>query len=317
MLNKRGERSVEGGTGTSADQGTGPGSDMPPSNARIYRAIVFPFLILAFLLQGQAKADKVDQLIKQLQTSDDYKVRLSAALNLAKTGDERAIGPFIKALGDSDKTVRGVAAASLGKLVTSSTPKALRDRAISALKTARDKDSNAFVRKQAGKAYDTLKALGSGGGAQGGAGGIYVDVSGIGDKTGSSTKMVKLMERTINKTFQKNASTMMLEWPGGGDPSKAQLTKKGLKAFHVSGTLTSLTSEPKGAATIVGCKLSMLLATYPEKSMFAFAESSAKVQATNSARDIGFAKEDCVNAVVEDLVKKKIIPTIKMKAGAP
>ena len=66
----------------------------------------------------------------------------------------------------------------------------------------------------------------------------------------------------------------------------------------------------------MACKLSMLLATYPEKSMFAFLDGGAKVQATSSARDIGFAKEDCVNAVVEDLVKKKIIPTIKMKAGS-
>ena len=31
--------------------------------------------------------------------------------------------------------------------------------------------------------------------------------------------------------------------------------------------------------------------------------------------DIDLAKEDCLSAVVADLVAKKIIPTIKIKAG--
>lgn len=285
---------------------------MPPSKSPIFRAVVFPLLILVFLLQSDAKADKVDQLIKQLETSSDYKVRLSAALNLAKIGDKRAIGPFIKALKDSDKTVRGVAAASLGKLVDSSTSAKLRDRAIAALKEARDKDGNAFVRKQAGKAYDSLKKLS--GGADVVAGGIYVNVSGLGDKTGNAT-LIKLMEQTIHKTFNKSAPDMSLVWPGGKDPSKSQLASKKMKAFHVGGTLTNLDEKPNGSTTIVSCKLSMLIATYPEKSMFAFLNGGANVQASNSPRDIGYAREDCVTAVVEDLVKKKIIPTIKMKAG--
>jgi len=285
---------------------------MPPSNSPILRAVVFPLLILVFLLQSNAKADKVDQLIKQLGTSSDYKVRLSAALNLAKIGDARAIGPFIKALEDSDKTVRGVAAASLGKLVDSTTEPKLRDQAIAALKKARDTDGNAFVRKQAGKAYDVLKKLS--GRAAVVAGGIYVNISGLGDKTGNRD-LVALMERTIEKTFGKSAPEMTLAWPGGDSPSKKQLSQKKMKGFHVGGTLTSLTEKENGATTIVSCKLSMLIATYPEKSMFAFLNGGANVQASNSPRDIGYAKEDCVAAVVEDLVKKKIIPTIKMKAG--
>lgn len=285
---------------------------MPPSKSPIFRAVVFPLLILVFILQSDAKADKVDKLIKQLQTSSDYKVRLSAALNLAKIGDKRAIGPFIKALKDSDKTVRGVAAASLGKLVDSGTNKKLRDRAIAALKEARDKDSNAFVRKQASKAYASLRKLSGGGTVT--AGGIYVNVSGLGDKTGNA-KLIKLMEKIIHKTFDKSAPEMSLVWPGGKDPTKKQLTSKKMKGFHVGGTLTELKEKPNGSTTIVSCKLSMLIATYPEKSMFAFLNGGANVQASNSARDIGYAKEDCVSAVVEDLVKKKIIPTIKMKAG--
>src|SRR5688500_3668794 len=96
------------------------------------RWIVWPTSLALFALllwSASARADQVDRLIAQLESSDDYKVRLSAALNLAKIGDRRAIPPFIKALRDGDKTVRGVAAAGLGKLVTASTPSEQRKRA--------------------------------------------------------------------------------------------------------------------------------------------------------------------------------------------
>ena len=131
----------------------------------------WPSALLAVLIvtwvAGNAWADKVDTLIKRMLDSSDYKQRLSAALNLQKTGDARAVPAFIEALGDSDKTVRGVAAASLGKLVDSGTPNAVRSKALARLKTVATKDGNSFVRKQAQKAYDAIKNLGSGGAVAG------------------------------------------------------------------------------------------------------------------------------------------------------
>jgi hypothetical protein len=61
----------------------------------------------------------------------------------------------------------------------------------------------------------------------------------------------------------------------------------------------------------------MLLAEFPSKSVFGFLNGGAKVQASSSPSDIALAREDCVAAVVEDLIAKKIIPTIKTKAGMP
>jgi len=61
----------------------------------------------------------------------------------------------------------------------------------------------------------------------------------------------------------------------------------------------------------------MLLASYPDKSIFGLLNGGASVQATGSARDIALAREDCVSAVVEDLIAKKIVPTINTKAGSP
>jgi hypothetical protein len=65
---------------------------------------------------------------------------------------------------------------------------------------------------------------------------------------------------------------------------------------------------------MVSCKISMLIASYPDKSIFGLLKGGASVQGgSNEEMD----KVDCVSAVVEDMVMKKIIPTIKTKAGVP
>ena len=58
----------------------------------------------------------------------------------------------------------------------------------------------------------------------------------------------------------------------------------------------------------------MLLASFPDKSIFGLLNGGASVQASGSANDIALAQEDCVSAVVEDLIAKKIVPTIITKA---
>lgn len=270
------------------------------------RPLLWPLLVLCglLLLPGAARADQVDKLISQLSGASDYKVRLSAALNLAKIGDKRAIPVFIKALKDSDKTVRGVAAAGLGKLVTSSSSKDTRSKALAALKATSTGDGNAFVRKQAQKAYDQLRRLGRGGGTVA-AGSTYINIGGMAATTSNASSIKSVMRQAVQKAFRQNASRMVIEWPGGGTPSSSQL--RSVKAFHVDGTV----NEIKISGGMVECKVSMLLATYPEKSMFGFLKGGAKV---DTGGDTNGASEDCVAAVAEDLIARKIIPTIQARA---
>ncbi len=281
---------------------------------RLFLSVVAITLVVAFAEVAHAD-DKVDRLIAKLQTSSDYKVRLSAALNLAKIRDKRAIPAFMRALADSDKTVRGVAAAALGKIVDSSVPEGRRTQVLGALKRAASQDKNDFVRKQAQKAFDTVSAIGGAGEEPSAGGGkIFIDVSDMATKVDGEDALRALMRKTALGTFKKKASDMSTDWAGSGQPSKKQLAAKGFTGFHVHGTLTELTSIPGGGGMQVSCKVSMLLATYPDKSMFGFLNGGAQVQTGKSDRDVRFAKEDCVAAVVEDLIARKIIPTIKVRA---
>ena len=124
-----------------------------------------------------------------------------------------------------------------------------------------------------------------------------------------------LMRATVKKGLIKLDPKILLAWPSGKDPTQKELDKAVVRGYHLDGNILDVTVAEKGAASLVSCKISMLLATFPGKSIFGFLEGGARVQASNTAKDIELAKQDCVTAVVEDLVAKKIMPTIRTKAG--
>lgn len=288
----------------------------------IARVCVLALLVLlALFAPSTARADNVDQLISELSDGSE-RVRLSAVLNLTKQGDPRGIEPLIRVLGnDSDKKVRSAAAVGLGIIVTPKTKKDLRAKAIAALQKAASSDSAALVQAQAEKSAKTLgEQAGSSGPSTGPAKGIYVNVGPMSSKTGDTKKDPKLkalMNKTAGQTLGRVASSMQTTWPGGNNPTEAQLRAKGFSGFYVDGTLNELKTTTSGNTATVSCKVSMLLASFPSKDMFGFLNGGAKVQGSASPRDVEMAGEDCVMAVMEDLIAKKIVPTIKSKAGSP
>jgi len=280
----------------------------------ISRVVAVTLLLLVFA--KLARADNVDQLIGQLDDDSD-KIRLSATLNLTKLGDQRAIPALAKRLtSDSSKNVRSAAAVGLGSLVNSRTRATDRDLAVKSLQKAAAGDESEFVKAQAERALKTIGASAPSVPTPSG-GGVYVNVGPMSSKTGTDdAKFRDLMVKTATKTLGRVASSMATSWPGG-TPSKSALSSKNVQGFYVDGTLNELKVDKAGSSSKVSCKISMLLASFPEKSVFGFLSGGAAVQASASDRDIALAREDCVTAVVEDLIAKKIVPTIKVKAGSP
>jgi hypothetical protein len=276
-------------------------------------------LAAVMLHAAPARADNVDTLIGQLDGSSD-KLRLSAALNLTKLGDPRAIAPLTRRLQrDDDKNVRGAAAKGLGTLITARVKGKLRADAVKALKAAAANDDSEFVKAQAERALAAIGASGQTTPPRSG-GGVYVNIGPMSSKTGKAAEDAKLramMGKIAAKTLSRVASNMPTTWPGGGVPTKAALDQKSIQGFFIDGTLNELKVVKSGSSATISCKVNMLLASFPDKSIFGFLNGGAKVQATGSARDVELAREDCVSAIVEDLIAKKIVPTIKTKAGIP
>ena len=290
------------------------------------RLPVIAFVAIAALLvvRGRASADNTSQLIEQLKSSDSGKVRLAAAINLGKLGggSDSVILALSKAVAnDDDKGVRAACAVSLAKVVTNKTKANVKSLAIANLKQAAQSDSSDFVKQQAQKALDTINGGSSGssgassGGSSGsGAGGIYVNIGPMSSKTGSANdaKLRALMVKIATQTMAKNAGGMMTSWPGGA-PSKSVLAQNRVAGFYVDGTLNQLKVTTSGSGATISCKVSMLLADYPDKSVFGFLNGGASVTAGTSQSDQDLAGEDCVQAVIENLIANKIIPTIKAK----
>jgi HEAT repeats len=273
-------------------------------------------VVLIVMLGGHAHADRVDDLIDQLGSRDtDVKLRLSAALNLGKIGDRRAVEAFLNALGDPDKTLRGVSAAALGKVVDGSVDANTRQRVVSALDRVARTDRDAFVRSQAQKSYDTLSALATPPTPPPRSGGVYVEVGPMSDGTKKAgAPVVESMRRTAMSALKKKAPQIQTQWGSGGSPTAVDLQRSGTKAFYIDGTLTTLTVQKTGVAS-VSCNISMVLATYPEKSMFGFMKGSAGVEAGSSSdKAIQQATRDCVDAVVEDIVLTQALPTIQARS---
>src|SRR4029078_8448656 len=118
--------------------------------------------------------------------------------------------------------------------------------------------------------------------------------------------------KTAEKTLGKVASSMQTTWPGGV-PNKSTLTSKGVSGFYVDGTLNALDIKTSGGGATISCKVSMLLADFPDKSVFGFLNGGASVTASASQSEQDLAREDCVTAVIENLITSKIVPTIKSK----
>lgn len=284
------------------------------------------WLVLASLFfVTPAFADDVATLVGQLQNDGSDKVRLAAAVNLAKLGDKRAIFPFIKCVNtDSDANTREACALGLG-VVGNSAQGSAKGLIIKTLEQVAQNDSSGNVKSQASA---SLKQLGQSGSStavatsgtnNSGAGGAYINVGGMSVKLGGSNdaKLKAIMARSASAAMSKftsaNGKPVVTTWPGGATPTAADLNKKQVAGFFVDGTLNSATANVSGGSATISCKVSMLLATFPDKNIVANLNGGASVQGGASPRDQAGAQEDCVQAVVEDLIAKRIVPTIKSK----
>jgi hypothetical protein len=274
-------------------------------------------------LARAAHADNVDQLIDQLDDSSD-RVRISAVLSLTRQADPRAIDGLARRLDykiESVKNIRGLAAKALAAIVTDKVKGRARQTAIDALTKAQSSDPDDFVKANADRALGQIGAGAPVSPPTGAKGGIYVNLGPMSARTGPKStvgpddpKYRALMQKTAETTMTRSAPAMQITW-SGGPPTRAQLDKKGVAGFYVDGTLNEVKVDITGSSSKVSCKVSMLLASFPEKSAFGFLSGGAGVQASSSTKDIALAQSDCVNAVVEDLIAKKIIPTIKSKVS--
>ncbi len=217
---------------------------------------------LLLLLSTPALAKPaLDELIGQLKTGTDFRVRVQAALQLGKTMDPAAFSPLIAALDDDNASVRAAAVAALQSLGDM--------RAIGPLKEHR-LDRSEAVRKQIKSTLSELEAQGLDAPKPK----VLVKLGIM--KNGSGVKSKRIETDLAQASRQK-----LNELPGvkvlvEGDDGAGRKTP----VVMVTGSVEQLKASREGSAIVYSAKVEYVLHTMPDQSIAAKVSGSASAQAS-------------------------------------
>jgi HEAT repeat protein len=266
-----------------------------------------------------ALADAVEDNIDELEGDGSYKVRVAAAVALAKTPDDRAVLALSRALrGDRDAAVRRAAALALKKVVTASTRKKVAADALAALRgAAKDKDKK--VRKAAEKTLDALEAILATKAPK-----VFVNIDPPVDRTKKAgADAVSALARAVRAEVTRGSKEYAVEWPGDL-PTGDELDQYGTQAFIVAASVSKLTMTTRNGRVEIACTIEIRVGPWTgsdgkEKwsaGQTGKATGSGKATTGTSTRAQSTGVVDCVSAVAEQLTSDKVVPFIKGLASS-
>lgn len=278
---------------------------------------------LSFVGAQEAGADRIKNLSKQLSKSRSAKVRISAALGLAKSDDTRALAALTRSLrSDSSADIRRIAAASLGQRVQRKISKSSRKKVIAALQKASKSDRDSKVRSSAKVALAKAE-LDSNVPATGASKskGIMVGVTAP-DKVSSRLpkQTAALLQSRVKQVINEKSPRSVRTAPGTGMPSSSQLKRSGMAGYSVTPNISMLKLKRKGRQTFVTCEIKMKLSPWAgaggslnvEKS--ATVTGSGTVSSGSSKQQISDSSQACIEAVVTQVTANQVVPFLVGRA---
>lgn len=269
-----------------------------PARSSFIAVVAASVVALSSLCPSTASADpRTEFFVKQLKTSDDFKVRTQAALALGASGDSAAVDPLCSALaGDANSSVKVAAAAALGKLG--------KAEGASCLKTAKGREKDSSVLAQIDQSLDKL-----GGGAESSITAntkFYVAIQ-VTNNTGRG-------DAEIDRVVRSSASAKLLAASGYAIAPKSESPTQGgevCKTKKLKGLLL-ITAVDK--AVYSGGKVSIsfnsTIWTYPDKSLKATINGKRSTDAQGSSDIEG--ENLLIQAASEDAATKLIAAAAKL-----
>lgn len=278
---------------------------------------------------GLAQADSIDTRTQQLAAGSDYKVRLSAAVWLAKRKDERSIAALADALiQDSEHTIRRIAAEALGKLVTRGTPRDVRERALTALEQAARKDPHTRVRKNAKQSFERLASLRAPDESATSrstatlSSSVFINIGrpSLG-KHRAPTGMDKALQTVVSQVLQQKTPGYQLGWESDDLPTKDDLERANTRAWFVGAAIAQLDIKKKGGSAEIRCSVSLRVNRWEGRGTkqrltegeTASATGNGMATSANTEQGINSATRDCVLAVAEQVTAKQVVPFLKKR----
>jgi HEAT repeat protein len=217
----------------------------------------------------------LDELIDQLKNSADFRLRVSAALQLGKSLTGEAEAPLEAALDDVNASVRAAAAAALKNLGDQS--------ALSALKEHRSDKSEA-VRGQVALALKSLEEERTTGPKPR----LLVKMGIM--KNGSGVKSTKIESELLDSSRRKLSAlpgvrVLAADGSGSGKPSN-------VPTVMVTGNIQELKVSREGRSLVYSASVEYVLHTMPEQAIAAKVSGRASATASeHEAEDAGALAE--------------------------
>lgn len=291
----------------------------------------------------------IDEDIEEMERGSDYKLRLSAALRLAKTTDPRATAAMVRVLdGESSKTMRRLAALSLGTMVDAHTPAKLRADVARVLAHAAEKDPDRKVRRHAERSLEKLATVPERPAgperpervvrpehpegvspprpqARQGTQSVFLHVSAPRDVARSSPKgLAPLLHDTVRGALRKHAPEYRLDWPTQTPPTASDLDQARMRAYRVQAAVMEYRIQPRGSQAEVECKVTVQVNPWQgsdtaerwSERQAASASGRGRVRGDNRRDAIAAAQRDCVTTVAERITTEQVVPFLRRLEAA-
>lgn len=219
----------------------------------------------------------LDELVEQLKNESDFRVRVSAALQLGKSLTGDAAQPLEAALDDSNASVRAAAAAAL---------KNLGDQAALPVLRAHRSDKSEAVRAQVAAAIQSLEEERISGPKPK----VLIKIGIM--KNGSGVKSKKIESELADSSRRKLAElpgVRVLAADGSGPSSEASSgrpSQSQVPMVMVTGNVSELTALREGRSITYSASVEYVLHSMPEQAIAAKVSGRASATATGQdARD--------------------------------
>ena len=219
----------------------------------------------------------LDELVEQLKNESDFRVRVSAALQLGKSLTGDAAQPLEAALDDSNASVRAAAAAAL---------KNLGDQAALPVLRAHRSDKSEAVRAQVAAAIQSLEEERISGPKPK----VLIKIGIM--KNGSGVKSKKIeceLAVSSRRTLAEVPGVRVLAADGSGPSSEASSgrpSQSQVPMVMVTGNVSELTALREGRSITYSASVEYVLHSMPEQAIAAKVSGRASATATGQdARD--------------------------------
>lgn len=240
----------------------------------------FALIAALLLMGGSAQGQDLQSSIDKLRSSDDFRVRVQAALELGKSKNAEVRVPLEHALDDRKPAVRAAAAAAL---------KVLSDkRALGALKRHQSDPSEA-VRAQIRASMEALSESSAPESSpapapQSGPARLLVKLGAI--RNGTAVKSGALVGKIERASREKLGRLPGVRVVAESEDVNSAAKKKRLPAVMVTGRLARLNASREGEEIVYSASVDYVVARMPEQSIVSTMSGSASAKAsTVEARD--------------------------------